>query len=113
MEYYATLGMLCVGFIALFGFLNQLKRQIKEDREPLNDLNISITRLNANFENMLEHDQIRDRRIKKHGEQIDTIKEKQKENETKLEIHDLAIENCTKIIDRHEIEIGKIKERLK
>lgn len=88
-----------VFLIAIFGIFISIKRNIQEDRQPLQDLNESIIKLNSNFEHMLESDEIRDKRITKHGEQIDELKEKQRINE--------------KVLDRHELIIGNINERLK
>lgn len=64
---------------------------------PVIKLNNSITLLNANFEAMMRNDEVRDRRIEKHGEEIDGLREKQRTNE--------------KILDLHELRIGKLEDR--
>lgn len=64
---------------------------------PVIKLNNSITLLNANFESMMRNDEVRDRRIEKHGEEIDGLREKQRMNE--------------KILDIHELRIGKLEDK--
>ena len=66
---------------------------------PMMKLNSTIVKLNTNFENMMENDRNRDRRIDKHGQEIDEIIEKQRLNE--------------KILDRHELRIDAIEEKSK
>lgn len=91
--------MMIIFLIAIFGVFISIKRNIQEDREPLQELNITITKLNSNFEHMLENDVVRDKRITKHGAQIDDLVEKQRNNE--------------KILDRHELRIGSLEEKVK
>lgn len=99
MEYYAIAGMMIIFLIAIYGVYSSLKKNIQTDREPFNELNVNIVKLNANFEHMLENDEIRDKRINKHGEEIDQLTEKQRHNE--------------KILDLHELRIGSLEERVK
>lgn len=66
---------------------------------PIIKLNATIVKLNANFEHMMEGDKNRDKRIEKHGEEIDEIVKKQQLNE--------------KVLDRHELRIGAIEEKIK
>lgn len=63
---------------------------------PIIKLNANLVRLNANFENMMKTDEIRDRRIEKHGNEIDEI--------IKMQI------SANKIIDSHERRISKLEE---
>lgn len=91
MEYYAIAGMVLVCLIAISGFFASIKKSLNEDKKPLEDLNLNITKLNINFENMMSQDKIRDKRIDKHGQQIDAISERQKENEKKILEHDIRI----------------------
>lgn len=88
MDYYAIVGMVALAFVALFGFLVSIKTSIKksidDERRPIEDLNINVVRLNANFDYMRERDEIRDQRINKHGTEIDSIIEKQRANEKTL-----------------------------
>lgn len=98
MDYYLIFGMVMVAFIAIVGFFLSIKKNMMDDRKPLEELNISITRLNTNFENMLQNDKIRDNRINKHGEEIDEVIEKQRINE--------------KLLDNHELRIGHIEKKM-
>lgn len=80
--------------IALFGLTVSLIAIIT----PIIKLNANLVRLNANFENMMKTDEIRDRRIEKHGIEIDEI--------IKMQI------SANKIIDSHERRIGKLEEKV-
>lgn len=40
---------------------------------PIIQLNVNITKLNTNFENMMERDKERDNRISTHGKEIENI----------------------------------------
>ena len=93
MEYYAVLGLMFAAFVAIIGFFISIKKTINEEREPIEELNINIVRLNANFDNMEKNDEIRDIRITKHGEEIDKIIEIQRQNEKILNNHELRIKN--------------------
>ena len=81
--------------IALLSFLGAIIAVVT----PMMKLNATIVKLNTNFENMMENDRNRDRRIDKHGQEIDEIIEKQRLNE--------------KILDRHELRIDAIEEKIK
>lgn len=91
MDYYAIAGMVIISLIAISGFFVSIKKSLNEDKKPIEDLNLNIIKLNTNFENMMLQDGIRDKRLEKHGQQIDEIKDRQKENEKKLIEHDLRI----------------------
>ncbi len=78
--------------IALLGVIVALISVIT----PIIKLNANLVRLNSNFENMMRNDEIRDRRIEKHGNEIDEI--------TKMQI------SANKIIDSHERRISKLEE---
>lgn len=93
MEYYAVLGLMFAALVAIIGFFISIKKTINEEREPIEELNINIVRLNANFDNMEKNDEIRDIRITKHGEEIDKIIEIQRQNEQILNNHELRIKN--------------------
>lgn len=93
MEYYAVLGLMFAALVAIIGFFISIKKTINEEREPIEELNINIVRLNANFDNMEKNDEIRDIRITKHGEEIDRIIEIQRQNEKILNNHELRIKN--------------------
>ena len=93
MEYYAVLGLMFAALVTIIGFFISIKKTINEEREPIEELNINIVRLNANFDNMEKNDEIRDIRITKHGEEIDKIIEIQRQNEKILNNHELRIKN--------------------
>ena len=93
MEYYAVLGLMFAALVAIIGFFISIKKTINEEREPIEERNINIVRLNANSDNMEKNDEIRDIRITKHGEEIDKIIEIQRQNEKILNNHELRIKN--------------------
>lgn len=66
---------------------------------PIIKLNSNIVKLNEGLAYMKENDAVRDKRIENHGKEIDDIIEKQKMNE--------------KILDRHELRIGSLEEKLR
>lgn len=98
MDYYQVVGLVVVALIAIIGFFISIKKSLNDEKKPIEDLNVNIVRLNTNFEHMLESDKIRDNRINKHGEEIDEIIEKQRENEKQLAKHDWRIGNLEKKI---------------
>lgn len=91
MDYYAIVGMVVICLIAVVGFFISIKKSLSDDRKPLEDLNIAITKLNTNFENMLTQDKVRDKRLEKHSVEIDGIIERQRTNEKQLANHELRI----------------------
>lgn len=93
MDYYAVLGLMFAALVAIVGFFISIKKTIDDERKPIEDLNENIVRLNANFDNMMRSDEIRDVRITKHGEQIDRVIETQRQNEKTLSNHELRIKN--------------------
>lgn len=99
MDYYTIAGMVIVAVLAFLGSYYSIKKNAVDDRKPLEDLNINITKLNVNFEHMMENDDIRDARLKKHGEEIDSIKERQRSNE--------------RVLDRHESRLDILEGKLK
>lgn len=99
MDYYLIFGMVAVAMIAMIGLMSNIKKSVAEEKQPIQELNITITRLNANFEHMLENDMIRDRRIGEHGKEID-------ENQRQ-------IQNLEKVTDLHELRIGALEDRAK
>ena len=96
MEYYLIFGIVAVSLIAIFAAISSVKKDVIKDREPLNELNITITELNTHFKHMLENDEVRDKRITKHGEEIDAMKERQRTNEKRLENHEYRIDRLEK-----------------
>lgn len=96
MDYYAVLGLMFAALVAIVGFLITIKKSINEERKPIEELNLNIVRLNANFDNMMRSDEVRDKRITKHGEEIEQIVETQRQNEKTLSNHELRIANLEK-----------------
>ena len=96
MDYYAIAGMVVIALIAILGYMNSIKKEVQNDREPIEKMNISITKLNENFKHMLYNDEVRDSRLNKHGDEIDKIVERQRTNEKTLENHELRLQNLEK-----------------
>lgn len=104
MDYYTVVGMVAGAFILIGGFYFTVSKNTKDemkerekDRETSQELNENIKILNVNFQNMLEQDKIRDKRIENHGKEIDNLREQQRMNE--------------KVLDRHELRISNLEER--
>lgn len=93
MDYYTIVGLVVVALIALSSVVLQLRKSAREDLQPIEDLNLNIVKLNANFEHMMKSDEIRDKRIEKHGVEIDRLVERQKDNEKTLLAHDIKLKN--------------------
>lgn len=103
MDYYTILGMVAAALIAVVAFYTTQKRSIKDDvrkeaeayeksAKEMQNLNENIIKLNVNFENMMKNDEIRDTRIKNHGQEIDILKEKQSKAEKIIDLHELRLE---------------------
>ena len=99
MDAYTVTGAVVVVLISLVGFYFSVKKNIASELKPMEDLNINIVKLNANFEHMLESDDVRDTRINKHGEEIDEIREQQMRNEKVLDRHEMRLDNIEKKLD--------------
>lgn len=84
MEYYAVMGMVAACLIAVFGLSVNLKKKLKEEEKPLQELNINITKLTMAIDSMRENDIIRDKRIEKHGNEIDDLKRRATMNEARI-----------------------------
>lgn len=76
-----------IQIVGLVGFIVTMITIIS----PIIKLNSTIVKLNTNFENMLKNDEIRDRRIDAHEKEILVIKEQQKSNANKLDLHEVRI----------------------
>lgn len=99
MDYYTIVGLVVVALIALSSVVIQLRKSAREDLQPIEDLNLNIVKLNANFEHMMKSDEIRDKRIEKHGVEIDRLVERQKDNEKTLLAHDIKLKNIEDKLD--------------
>lgn len=60
---------------------------------PILKLNSNLVRLNSNFEHMMKSDEIRDKRIEKHGAEIDEVKIVANENSHVLSNHETRIQS--------------------
>ncbi len=100
MSYYEIVGLMAIALIALFSFFSSVKKTLKEDRKPIEELNKTIIELNINFKNMIEQNKIRDDRITRHGHQIDNLEDAVKDNSTRLDIHDTRLTHLERQIKR-------------
>ena len=99
MNYYEVVGLMTVALIAIISFFISIRKTIRDDRKPLEELNTNIVKLNANFQNMLDKLAVQEKRLNKHGNEIDEIIESQRDNEKKLDRHELRIERIEKHIN--------------
>ena len=97
--------------IAFATFYYAMKKNISEQisaqndernkaMEATNQLTKEIMELNLNFKHMREQDEIRDKRINSHSEDIDEIIERQRMNEKVLDLHNYRIGNLENAIGR-------------
>lgn len=80
-----SMAMLLSFVVALIGIIT-----------PIMKLNSTITQLNSNFDNMMENDKIRDKRIEENEKEIDRVIDKQRTTEKILDLHELRIVNLEK-----------------
>lgn len=73
MEYYTILGVVVACLIAIIGVFATIKKTLKDEQKPMQDLNLNITRLTCAIENMQKDDGVRDDRIARHGNEIDEL----------------------------------------
>ena len=99
MNYYEVVGLMTVALIAIISFFISIRKTIRDDRKPLEELNTNIVKLNANFQNMLDKLTVQEKRLNKHGSEIDEIINNQRDNEKKLDRHELRIERIEKHIN--------------
>lgn len=104
MSYEEVFGFTFIAFIAICGFFLNVKKSLKEEKKPLDDLNNNIIRLNTNFENMLESDKIRDQRITKHGLELEKVSEDVHETKIKLD-------NVARIADKHDLILKELDKK--
>lgn len=100
MEYYTIAGMVLVVIIALFGLYGSVKKSIKDELGSFDELNINVVRLNSNFEHILERDTVRDRRIEKHGQEMDDLKEEMRAVDKTLIHHEHRISQLEKSVGK-------------
>lgn len=99
MNYHEIVGLLVVALIAIGSFYLTIRKTIIENNKPLEDLNINIVRLNANFENLLEKTKRQETRIDKHGQEIDRIIENQRNSEKDISGHEARIRSIERKLD--------------
>ena len=99
MSYYEIVGFMAIGLIAIASFFMSVRKTLKDDRQPIEDLNINIVKLNANFQNMIDKLNNQQLRLDKHGRDIDNVINKQLQNEKTLDKHELRIERIEKHLD--------------
>lgn len=95
-DYYAVLGMVIACLIAIIGVYITIKNNTEKEKKPIEDLNINIVKLTMAIENMKANDQIRDRRINKHGKEIDDLNKVVNLHELRLN----KIDNCDFLKDK-------------
>lgn len=85
-DYYAVVGMVVIALGAVISLIISIKKSLADDRKPMEDLNANLIKLNSNFEHMMELDKVRDKRIEKHGEEIDNIEEQVFDHEKRITV---------------------------
>lgn len=120
MSYEEIFGMIFIAFIAICGFFYSMKKTMKEERKPLEDLNNSIIELNANFKNMVEADKVRDGRITKHGLEIEALQGRASENTVRIDnirmkcdSNEMKISEIEKKVAANTVKIENLAERIK
>lgn len=77
------IGYLVSAVITLGGFIAIIMKFI----QPINDLRVVIQKLNDTIETLKNDNASQNRRIEKHGEQIDELHHKVDKIETKMEMY--------------------------
>lgn len=77
------IGYLVSAIITLGGFIAIIMKFI----QPINDLRIVIQKLNDTIDTLKSDNANQNRRIEKHGEQIDDLEKKVGKIETKMELY--------------------------
>lgn len=88
-QYYIIFGMVfvCICTVAGVGIAlyNAMKQSNKEQRQPIDELNQSIIGLTYEIKHMRNNDAVRDKRLDKHGEEIDEINKKVTDNTRRID----------------------------
>lgn len=100
MDYYLIFGMVVVAMIAVLGFITSIKNEGKKEQSLFEQLNISITQLNDEIRRMNDITVSNEKRIEKHGKQIDDLDNCVSDIEKQVSIHDLKISNIEKSIGK-------------
>lgn len=81
MNNYEILGIIVSAVITLGGFVAIIMKFV----QPINDLRIVIQKLNDTIDNLQRDNDTQNRRIDKHGKQIDDLNNRVGKIETKME----------------------------
>lgn len=80
LEYYTIAGMVLICLIAVYGVYINIKKNTENEEIRRNEsiratheLNINIVKLTAAIDNMQANDAIRDKRLEKHGKELDDL----------------------------------------
>lgn len=87
MEYYAILGMLVVGLTVIISVLASFSKFTNSFTQPIHELKIAIENLNSSVASMKELIKVQEDRITKHGNELDDVKDRLTQLETKVAIH--------------------------
>ena len=93
MDYYAVLGMVIVGLGAIYTIYKSVVKEAEARQKPLHDLNLNIVKLSNSIDKMHENDMVRDKRIEKHGAEIDKLDDRMHEAEHELANHETRIKS--------------------
>ena len=77
------MGYLVSAIITLGGFIAIIMKFI----QPINDLRVVIQKLNDTIDTLKSDNASQNKRIEKHGEQIDSLEKKVGKIETKMELY--------------------------
>lgn len=83
MDEFAILGYVVSAIITLGGFIAVIMKFI----QPINDLRVVIQKLNDNIDSLKSDNATQNKRIEKHGVQIDDLNNRVGKIETKIELH--------------------------
>lgn len=83
MDEFAILGYVVSAIITLGGFIAVIMKFV----QPINDLRVVIQKLNDNIDSLKNDNATQNKRIEKHGEQIDDLNNRVGKIETKIELH--------------------------
>ena len=83
MDEMQIVGYVVSAIITLGGFLAVVMKFI----QPINDLRVVIQKLNDNIESLWDDHDTLDKRIEKHGQQIDDLENKVGKIQTRMDIY--------------------------
>lgn len=70
MDEFAVLGIVITSVVTIGGLFTIFAKFSK----PINNLNINITKLNETIKTLLENEKVQNKRLDKHGEEIDRLR---------------------------------------